>query len=383
MAVIFCPRGIKPNAGGPAGYVYSLKMGLEKIGSNIEVVAPMLSDAGSASNKRRYIPVLSELRSIAFFFKMGFRFRRQYEPFSDEELIHVHSVGDVFYLRKFLGYRGKVLLTPHCPEPIWSEKASAFRAAYGTKSSCRLLKAFYVRIEKYGYKHCDAYIFPSPHAKEIYKSFPGFEKAGEKATAYVITGCPAKNVSLSRADYRDKHQIKRDDFVVAYIGRHNEVKGYDLLVESCNRDFHDGSVTFVCAGSTAGVTIPNHKNWIELGYINDSQNLMSACDVLAVPNRTAYFDLIIVEALSQGSIVVSTNVGGTQDVISETDGIIAIDSASPESLSAAIKAVRILTPEERDRMSASNKSYYAKHCTLESFARSYQEAIAQLVEQLR
>ena len=95
------------------------------------------------------------------------------------------------------------------------------------------------------------------------------------------------------------------------------IKGYDRLVK-IYPELKQRGIEVVVAGGKGGIAYPLDSGWHELGYISDVPNLIHASDVIVIPNRNTYFDLIILEALSQGRIVISSNTGGNIDIAKET-----------------------------------------------------------------
>ncbi len=380
MVTIFCPRGIRPNAGGPAGYVFNLRKGLELVESDCTVVAPdsiLQSDATSKRNSN----FLPELRAVVHFFKLGFRIKNQFKDVDFSDLVHVHSVSDVFYLKAMMGYQGRIILTPHCPEETWREKVDALNSGLESSRSRFFMKALYSYVEKYAYNHVDGFVFPSQNAKEIYRSFPGFAQNAHKPTRYVTTGCCDRRTSLSKEELRYKFSFQADDYVVTYIGRHNRVKGYDLLVDAFSL-LGDDDIHVVCAGALGEISRPKSDSWVELGYIDNANELMEACDILVVPNRSAYFDLVIIEALSHGTVVVTTEVGGTKDIAGKSEGIVCMKNISAEALAESIVEIRKRPVSELARMRESNRRLYEEECSLEAFALNYLREVSSLEAEL-
>lgn len=381
MFTIFCPRGIRSNAGGPAGYVFNLREGLDIINAECTVIAPEIPVLSNTETDRQ-MGAFPELRAVAHFFKLGIQTKRKYRGIKFTDLVHVHSVSDVFYLKAMLGYGGKIILTPHCPEETWREKENSLNAKLGVAHLRLLIRALYLFVERYAYNHANGFIFPSPNAEEIYLSFPGFIQNKAKPTRYVITGCPDCRFEYDVNQLRSKFSVQANEFVIAYIGRHNRVKGYDLLVDAfplfCNE-----AVRVICAGALGDIHHPASSSWVELGYIKNTDELMEACDVLVVPNRSAYFDLVIIEALSHGTIVVTSKTGGTKDIANRSDGIVCVEDISAKALANAVLSVRSLSKEEILRMKNDNRRLYEKECSLEAFATNYINAVTSLRDELQ
>ena len=186
----------------------------------------------------------------------------------------------------------------------------------------------------------------------------------------MTTGCFDRRTACTKEELRRKFSLQTDDYIVAYIGRHNRVKGYDILVDAFSL-FDSGAVRVICAGALGEIEPPESNFWTELGYIDNANELMEVCDVLAVPNRSAYFDLVIVEALSHGTIVITTAVGGTNDIANKSEGIVCMDEITASALAEKISEIRKMPKCDLDRMKKSNRRLYEEQCSLESFATNY------------
>ena len=165
---------------------------------------------------------------------------------------------------------------------------------------------------------------------------------------------------------------------MGYVGRHNKIKGYDRLVRMFT-EMERKSIHVIVAGSKEGIKCPESPFWHELGYINDSQNLMNAVDVVVVPNRNTYFDLVILEALSRGKIVITSNTGGNISIAKETKAIVLFDNEKEELLD-AIMRVKKLVKEERAEMEQDAILFYESKCSCEAFARGYLDVLNKFVE---
>ena len=289
-------------------------------------------------------------------------------------MLHAHDSIEAVQLRFFLGYKNKLVLTPHRPEPLDEEMASRF-AVQGRRY--RLCRLFYRHIERLSYRVSDAFIFPSLQSKIIYMRFPGFAKESKgKPVGYVVTGCREKTITKSRAQFRLENNIPESAFVVAFVGRHNYIKGYDFLL-SQKKWFKERGITVVCAGgSEPGVD----DGWIELGYVPDPQNVIAAADLLLVPNKNTYFDLIVIEGLSLGQVILTTPTGGNIDLQQSCAGILLHEAENEQEFRSQIEHIVRLSTEQLRELKNSNALFYSSHCSLPMFARTYISVLNSLFE---
>ena len=379
---IFVSSGIGPNQGGPSGYVYNLLQGAGENGDTISIITPNMNISTvknrSASNVTKRFGVV---RSLLYIAKTGFRCRKLYKrTFDNLDVVHVHSSQDLYYLRKYIGFKGKIVFTPHRPEPYANEFINSYKLTFNKQNTPRILVKKANGIEKYSYQHADCFIFPSPHARDIYLEFPGFAEHGQnRPTDYLITGAPQKKVNISREQYRTNLRIDTSAFLITYIGRHNEVKGYDLLA-SISDELSENDIFTVCAGNTKGADIPQSEKWFELGYIDNAPDLMNASDVVVIPNRNTYFDLVIIEALSLGKIVITSETGGNIDIAQHTKGLVLFKASSAKDLLDTILRLSHMPTEERKKLEKDAYDYYSKYCTPREFAKAYKRIINKIVD---
>lgn len=289
MFAIYNNNGFIENKGGPAGYLFYLNEGFKKLNINVKILHDF-DDRKTNNNicKKKLFKneFFEEIKSILHFYKLGFEIKKGVNNFNDFKIIHVMSSEDAYYLKKICRFKGKLILTSHKPESLACEKISGINLRNGKRWNCTLLKKFFNYIEKYSYRVCDGFVFPSQNAAKIYYNFPGFSKYSvNKPIKYVYTGCSKKNITINSSDYRRKINLTDNDYVISYIGRHNEIKGYDLLT-SIAEQLNKNNIFVVCAGSTSNLNYPQIPSWIELGYVSDVQNLINASDLIVVPNRS-------------------------------------------------------------------------------------------------
>lgn len=381
-SAIFLSSGIGKNQGGPSGYIYNLYSGSIENGNPVTVITPNMNiePTKKAMNNNSSVKKFGVLRSLLYIAKTGIRCRKKYKKeLKKYALIHVHSSQDLYYLKKYVGYKGKIVFTPHRPEPYANELLNSYRITFDKSDTPKILQKKANSIEKFSYRNTDHFIFPSVHSKDIYYAFPGFkEYALEKAIDYLITGTTQKQIVSQRDEYRRKLGISNDDFMISFIGRHNKVKGYDILA-SLSDKLNEERIVTVCAGNIKGAKIPQSERWIELGYINNAPDLMNASDIIVIPNRNTYFDLVILEAFSVGRIVISSATGGNIDIASDTKGLLLFAPEDTEDLMNKINLVKHMSIDERRTLEEDAQSYYNKNCRPPEFAKAYNDIISKIL----
>ncbi len=152
--------------------------------------------------------------------------------FSQYDIIHFHESKDLYLERDNLrNYQGVILFQSHSPLPWGQEQCKDISAWYG-----RLIPNMekkYEAIDRFCFERADYVIFPCEEAEEPYIDnwswFGNFKNTYSRKFRYVLTGIMPAKAKMSRKEVLSTYGIPYSDFVISYVGRHNSVKGYDLL----------------------------------------------------------------------------------------------------------------------------------------------------------
>lgn len=318
--LIYYPEDQLQPKGGPAGYLYNLRNGLEQIKQegnfNIEISfynnLPRSIEDNIELRKRIPKRILEFRRALndAQFLKKRFPID---ESMFDYDMIHFHSAEKMYLCRDFLNqYKGKVILTSHCPCGIYKERIDKLNPF-----DYKLMKKQIDKLEEldcYAFQRADYIIFPCKDAEEpYYNTWPRYVSIRkEEKCRYMPTGIIGCHPEISRKDYRKKYNIPDDAFVIAYVGRHNEIKGYSDLKKIGEEILKEPNTYFLIGGKEEPIQGLDHDRWIEVGWTTDPYSLIQAADIFILPNRETYFDLVLLEVLSLGVPVVLTDTGGNK-----------------------------------------------------------------------
>lgn len=385
--LIFMKESDLRPAGGPAGFCYNIFQEVKR--SNIEDIVFLPSDG----NKK--IKQVNFYRKIIKYFpkwfnsaQIAYRRKRDYQKmidnpeiydidFSSYDAIHFHSTIALFKYRKNLeSYKGKIILTTHSPVPQHLE----VYAELPTKLEKKLYKKFYStldQIDEYAFKKSDYVIFPCEDAEESYsKNWEKYRSIHNDLVqngklVYIPTGIVPKKIVRSRKEIYKEYLLKNGEFLISYVGRHNAVKGYDLLQQMAgklwekHKDFH-----FVICGKESPMKGLNDERWTEIGWTNDSQSVIAASDLFVLPNRETYFDIIMLEVLSCGKIVVASRTGGNKyfEKIG-VKGVFLYDTI--EEATKIIEKISNMTVEEREKLELSNREAFNARFTVDKYVDTY------------
>lgn len=367
---------LKP-VGGSLGYCYNLKLMIEKLGiSELEFLK------GESDNSCPKLKANTFRKYASTFIKLLFP-RRQADgvDFSFYDVVHFHSPIDLYRSRQQLkNFKGKVVLTSHSPVPFHMEITQNIRTRHKFLGLF-LRKHAFSHIDRYAFRRADFILFPCKEAEEPYfgnwKTYKKIHEKNAKKFCYIPTGIVAAQAKVGPEDYRLAHNLSTDDFVVAYVGRHNSVKGYDRLIKIAGI-LSDFDAKFLIAGREFPMKGPSMPNWQEIGWTDDPSSLINAADVFVLPNRETYFDIVLLEALSLGAVCLISATGGNKHILAENPpGVFGFDSEKEAaSLLKSLASRRGEFPLLREQ----NRRFFRERYEVSVFLREYLSWLQSIVE---
>lgn len=130
-----------------------------------------------------------------------------------------------------------------------------------------------------------------------------------------------KNITWNIQDERDKLGIKKDEFVVGFVGRLDEVKGCEYLIRALIHLKGPFKVIIIGDGEVRNRLqelakfLKVSERVLFLGYRKDTVFAYSLFDVLVVPSVTESFGLSVVEAQAMNIPVIISEVPGLNELI--------------------------------------------------------------------
>lgn len=395
------------NIGGPLGYLYNLHEYLqdhpvEQVSFLTDLVLEKYGDAEWLHPKSpvTYSPrtilgkvcrALVEKYNICVKPFKGIEFQVPQDINVNEyDYVHIHQVTHFHQFKQlFPDYQGKVILTSHSPCPFSDElieRVSGKNLLF--RNLLMLLRPFLIRMECDAYDKTDFVMFPCPGAREPYEKCAAMREAFERnknkffyVPSSIVDYHPNPIFQQKLSDF----QIPNNSFVITYFGRHNQIKGYDILVKIGMQLLEKyPNLYFLCAGNGA-ITPPLHARWKELGFINNVDDLLPQSDLYILPNRETYFDLITLQILRAGIPVVLSNTGGNkyfQELpAKETRGMFFFDINTPDSLINIVEhlmSMKKSSPKLFDELKQCNRRLFVNYFTLDKYINNYITAINEL-----
>lgn len=374
--------------GGPIGYNYNLNCQLEKM--NVHNIHFIESNDGDYTQMNSHINKIRPiwLRTVIIIAKriIG-RYKLLYgnkhraaENLNKYDLVHFHGVYTMYACKDDLeNYKGTVVLTSHAPRRASLELYDSL-TNFEKKYFHWLYKKLFV-MDEYGFNRADYIIFPCPEAEEPYFNtwayYTEFKKNNEHKYRYLLSGIDACKTRLSRNEVRKNYNIPEDAFVISFAGRHNTVKGYDILKLIGEEMLNSDNIYFLVAGNEMPIKGLKHEHWIEVGWTNDPYSIIASSDVFVLPNRETYFDLVLLEVLSLSTIVLASDTGGNKYFKKlEPNGVILFDGVKDAIYK--LEYIRGLSSEKKTLMCEQNYQLFQKYFSSEVFAQSYVDLISKL-----
>ncbi len=373
---------LKPT-GGPSGYLYHLVRGIEAVGDS-EIEINFLTETSRSTEAdeglRKLIPDwMKDIRRVLKYSNYLNRERKIEEEIYRYDAIHFHSTEDMYLSRNSLkNYQGKVILTSHSPCARHREILNRIKPAYYTllKSKLDLLE----QMDDYAFRRADYIIFPCKEAEEpYYHTWPGYRETREESKyLYLPTGIMPCHAKIKREDVRKKYEIPEEAFVVTYVGRHNQIKGYDNLKNIGEILLKNSNIYFLIAGKEEPLKGLNNPRWIEAGWTNDPHSIIASADVFLLPNKETYFDLILLEVLSLGVPVVMTRTGGNKYFEQfHSEGLTGYDS-NREAIEKIVQ-LQSKSHEQLHALGDFNRRLYESYFTVERFSKEYLELLKEFL----
>lgn len=317
-------------------------------------------------------------------YKKGCKKIPSYINLNQYDYIHFHWTKDLSTFKyEHPEYKGKLILTSHSPSPI-SEEVFASMKPWQKK----LFWHIEFKHECQTYDMADYLIFPCEGAREPYEKYPQMKDAMTRNNHKFIYNPSAildLKVNIDSMQKYSDFGIPDNAFVITYFGRHNKVKGYDILKEIGARLLEKYSSLYFLVAGNIDIEPLRHPRWIELGFIKNANELMYQSNLYILPNRETYFDLVTLEVLRAGVPVILSNTGGNkffhQYSAQETYGVNFFEIDDVEK---AIREVEdIIMKRENDiveysKMKSLNRNLFLSYFTIDKFVGRYLNTINRL-----
>lgn len=137
--------------------------------------------------------------------------------------------------------------------------------------------------------------------------------------------------SEKNLEFRNEFNIDKDDILIASVARFSEEKGHEFLLNSIaamkniieSKEISDLKFKFVLVGDgnllnktmELAQNLDINNDIIFTGHRNDINHILRACDLFISHSKSEAFGISILEALASGLPVISTDSGGSREII--------------------------------------------------------------------
>jgi len=366
--------------GGPSGYLYNLKMSID---SNKDKEIDIIYEENTKKEKnifsflkrtlKKYVSpniIYNDLR-IENFYKVFWK--NNSNTIKHSKILHFHTTQDFFYFCKFNDIKNHILiLTSHSPELPYIEKEKKLLSQGYSKSEISSVIERQKEIDIFAFKNANYLIFPCEESVEPYQAFFSYLDINMRKIKYVLTAVPPIEIKTSYHDMKNKLGIDKNVKIIVYIGRKNITKGYDIFCEVAKKFKNNKKYMFISAG-IGNIKSPSQNNFIDIGWTDEPGSLLNIADVVLIPNRSTYFDIGVIQALSLGKQIITTLTGGNKWFKNKGFDIHFFE---PESVN---KVIEYLKDEKIFKNSLQNKTLYNKYFNIDNFANNYKKVYQQCV----
>lgn len=171
-----------------------------------------------------------------------------------------------------------------------------------------------------------------------------------------------------------------DDGPLVFFGRFAEHKGVDTLIDALSELGDHAPPTRIIG---RGVLEDDLRDQIRRHGLNDRVSFdpwmthhelgaaLSEARMAVLPSREENFSLAILSALAVGTPTISTNVGGTPEIIDHEETGILVPADDPTALAGAIRSL-LDDPERARRIGANGKSHVRTNLTWDTAAQQFE-----------
>lgn len=201
---------------------------------------------------------------------------------------------------------------------------------------------------KFLYKHIDLILAVTKQVKNQIIQFIPKDIAPKVQTLYL--GAKSFDLLENNIIEEFKKEINpQNSFMVGLIGRINEFKGQHLLLDAIKilvdkgldiQAFivgHAMSEEYLETLKKKVVSSNLSKNFHFVGFTNEPEKFMQACDVVVMASKNETFGLVTIEAMKNGTAVVGSNSGGVLEIIDDEQTGLLFQSGDYRDLSKKIE----------------------------------------------
>jgi glycosyltransferase involved in cell wall biosynthesis/ribosomal protein S18 acetylase RimI-like enzyme len=195
--------------------------------------------------------------------------------------------------------------------------------------------------------------------------------------------------SRSVAEIRRKLGTRADDFLVFSTARLALDKGLDFLLRAVSilakTDRHyqfaiagDGPARAALEEFTASLGVSDMVTF--LGFREDIADLLTACDLVALPSLREGMSISMLEAMAAGKPIVASSIGSNRELAAQANMAWLVPPANAEALAEAIGELK-QRPDLRDGLASEARALFQERYTEERMLESYRRVYLELIRE--
>jgi len=255
------------------------------------------------------------------FYKNNRFYLTQAEKYKDVDIIHAHDVLSLYY---FKDHPAQKILTIHSKGPIIDDLKDYH-------SGSELMKNWYSRfniMEDEAIKAADVITFPSFEAKKMFSDKNiTIDESKVKIIYNGIDIEKIKQLSNSESSLNDYGIKENHDLLLLNVANHIKVKNISPIIKAVHYLKREND----CNPLLVNVGIGPETNYLQeminkmelrnnvvlLGSLSNDEiiKFMNYFDYFIMASERVVFDLVILEAMACGMIVIANNNGGNKEMI--------------------------------------------------------------------
>lgn len=372
MKLLRCIRSLDPELGGIEEAVRQACLGLPELGHSVEIVcldepdAPWLTDYPARVHALG--PVKLTLRSASL---EPYGYSRQFVRWmranaGEYDAVIVEGVWQFPGLGTWLALRNSktpYFVIPHSQLDPW------FKSEYPLK---HIKKQMYWLLAQYRIlRDARAVLYLSEQERSLARQCFWPYRAKE-AIAGLAINVPAGNPTSQRQLFLDRFPELRKKRVLLFMGRIQQKKGCDLLIEAfarCSRK--DPSLHLVFAGPdqvgwrkelqgrVARLGLESRVTWTGMLSDDTKWGALHAAEVFVLPSHTEGFPITVIEAMACGlPVLISDKVNIWTEVEATGGAFVATDDL--DGTTELLQRWLRLTPDERESMRRRARNGYVE-----------------------
>jgi len=198
---------------------------------------------------------------------------------------------------------------------------------------------------------------------------------------------PPADRSVRKEEFLTAHGLERENLILLLVHRLSPVRRTQLYFPSCLAPFRDSGllqrVVVVIAG--AGAELPSIQAEVQslgladrcifLGSVpnREIQELYGVADIFLHPTYNEGFPRVVIEAMAAGLPIVSTDAGGTRELMGNTQSGLIVSRDEPQAFAHCLEKM-IMDPVLRAQLAEENRTHVERYST-ENIAAMYDEVL--------